>query len=1232
MRRTTGLLALFGAAAVVGAEWMRAPGWILGLGVLLAATLAVWMTTGMPDEPPRTAARIGAVAALTLGASVIWSTYQLRLLERHWDVVREAAVTRASRQLGGELAGAVELVRGLAERAARLQSEPAPRAFASLASVVSRSGPSNGIVLFDPQGRPRAWAGVQRTALTPTGPELSVVTTPFYLWLVARRQTTAGAAVASLMLARSDDVPRAGTALTDRFVDRVGVGLRFLDPRAAPADTDVFDYVPPGSAAGDTLFAVQPVPPREPAAYEERLRLAQRIAALLILSLLLAAGRVGLVSKAPLGLIPAVAAVVVIGRAPLGATFGHASIFSSDTYSAGQLGAYSSSPGAVLLTGIVIFVLASALWRRGLTPSWPGRIVALVGTLAAPYILQTLANGITPPSDGVPTMLWARWQLALVVAAGALVLMAAAMVRGREPPPRAGWWPWVAGAIAIAAAILGLWLWRPVAGWPAWYPYVWAPALLLTLRPMPIRSTMATIAVVAGSSAALLTWGAASQGRVALAGADLEGLGNSADAPSVLRLERLVHEMAVDSAPRTAGDLFLLWRRSSLGADAYPAELDVWTTDGRHLLGLDLVDLNVSDSLVAGVARSAADDGIPEVQPVPMIPGMHAVAAIPVLGGRVVTFTVGPQSRLLQPSLLARFLMGNGDEPEAPYDMVLAPPSAAGAVVTSHVSWSRNAWVLRGERTLDLPGGPRHAHAQIDLRGVSALLQRGALLLVLDVAALALLWILVEAAAGRALPVVRGWWPRARRSLRFRLSVVLALFFLVPTVAFALWSFGRLEAEFRGARQLLIQRTLRDAAGQISSDAMTGDSALADAAQRVQAELLLSRDGILWATSAPVLADLGLADLLVPERVYARIAYGDEIELTADQRAAPAPTLVGFRLIARDEPGSAMVLASPEFLGDRALARREDDLVIALLLAGISGFVAAIVLSGFAAHTLAQPLQRLRAAALGVGAGDAPAIDPGEMPAELEPIRGALAQAAADVESGRRAQRVLAWGEVARQVAHEIKNPLTPIRLGIQHLLRLQKEKPSELNAVLPPTGERILAEIDRLDGIARAFSRFALPSGENVPVDTVDLAMVVRDIVQLYRMGEGATEWIAEAGDGVHALARRDELAEVLVNLCENARDAGATRVVIAARSERGGAIVEVRDDGPGISPDLIARVFEPRFSATTSGSGLGLAIAKRLVESWGGSIAALEPAGRGTVVRLSLRSAPGRAESGGR
>ncbi|MEK7667300.1 MAG: HAMP domain-containing sensor histidine kinase, partial [Gemmatimonadota bacterium] len=329
-------------------------------------------------------------------------------------------------------------------------------------------------------------------------------------------------------------------------------------------------------------------------------------------------------------------------------------------------------------------------------------------------------------------------------------------------------------------------------------------------------------------------------------------------------------------------------------------------------------------------------------------------------------------------------------------------------------------------------------------------------------------------------------------------------------------------------------------------------------------------------------------------------------------------------------------------LSDPSLRRREQDLGIATLVAAALGVLAAVVLSGIAARTVARPIQDLREAALAIGAGEGAGSRLERLPGELEPVYAALQQAAADVERSQRAERVLAWGEMARQVAHEIKNPLTPIRLGIQHLLRVHRERPADLGATLDVSGQRLLAEIDRLDGIARTFSRFALPAPEGPALEPVDVAAAVGEVIKLYRLGESPLQWRLTTEGAPLALARRGELVEVLVNLFENARDAGARAVEVAVstdarahgrpdtRTDREGNQPEgaapavrivVSDDGRGIPPDVQPRVFEPRFSTTSSGSGLGLAIVKRLVDGWGASIALESAVGRGTTVTMRLR-----------
>jgi signal transduction histidine kinase len=216
---------------------------------------------------------------------------------------------------------------------------------------------------------------------------------------------------------------------------------------------------------------------------------------------------------------------------------------------------------------------------------------------------------------------------------------------------------------------------------------------------------------------------------------------------------------------------------------------------------------------------------------------------------------------------------------------------------------------------------------------------------------------------------------------------------------------------------------------------------------------------------------------------------------------------------------------------------------------------------------------------------------------------------------------------MARQVAHEIKNPLTPIRLGVQHLRRARGR--ADFDEILDQNVSRILTEIDRLDEIARAFSRYGGAPEARPPAEPTDVAAAVRDVVALETLGEGQVRWETSVEDGLPAAqAREDELREVLLNLFENARHAQARTVradVRRAVTSDGTAAVtiEVTDDGHGIAAEVLPRIFEPHFSTRTSGSGLGLPISRRMVESWGGEVTIESHVGVGTTVRVTLRTA---------
>ncbi len=239
-----------------------------------------------------------------------------------------------------------------------------------------------------------------------------------------------------------------------------------------------------------------------------------------------------------------------------------------------------------------------------------------------------------------------------------------------------------------------------------------------------------------------------------------------------------------------------------------------------------------------------------------------------------------------------------------------------------------------------------------------------------------------------------------------------------------------------------------------------------------------------------------------------------------------------------------------------------------------------------------------------------------------------------DVTELLKAQRDAAWGEVARRLAHEIKNPLTPIQLSAERLRRKFLGKlPPEDGVVLDRATHTIVQQVEAMKAMVNDFSDYAKPTQLQVKPLPVDAFL--NEVVALYEGGSqklemrlGAPGFIVEA-DPVR-------LRQVMHNLLKNAMEAAGEqgRIVVGSRvgAEEGNKFVEiaVSDSGPGFDPELIGQVFEPYVTSKTKGTGLGLAIVKRIVVEHGGVINADNPAAGGGRVVLRLPAAVPVAEPG--
>lgn len=1208
------------------AEWLRQPSWVLaGLAAVLAV-MTGWAVLSLPGG--RWVRLVVTAIGIGLGAVVLVSQQRLEALASDWPAERERRIQAASQRLAGDLRAELERIVSLAERAARLADLSDDDLFHELEALVPGSGLETGVVVMRPDGSIRAWAGRHHLAPLAAGDSLGARFSAYLSVFETRRHLPDGSTIlASVLLDADPVIPGATRSLSERFRSRTEVGLSVYPPDGAPANGDVFDYEEPTTAGPRVLFSVRPRPPTQAEAAARVLNVGSRLATALAL-LLVPAGMI--LARIPLLRVGFVATVLwLVLRAPALEMVGLEGLASPALFFRELPVGLSTTAGPLLVVGLLVVIVAVRLWRLPGPRGVPALAAGFVMLAAAPYAVRTLGQGITPPVDGVTIPLWLTWETTLLVTTAGLMLMGAALLRRHDGAGRMRW-PLLGAAWALAAAVVGVYAWEGRSGWPEWYTFLWLPALLLVTRPAARWAAILGIAVAAGCAAALMTWGAELEGRVELARRDLAQLGREPELlaePILLGFASRLRDGPVPDGPSA---LLAAWRRSGYDLQGYPVRLELRDGSGarRHVVPLD--ELDVPDSLAADAVRRLAATGRDTVLVLQRTPGLHYLLLQPLAPDTIITAVLGPRTLLVRHARLGRLLASGRARP--PYRMSLSPSAPPAGTVTDVIRWRREGWTIRGERTIRLADGPRQAYATVDMMTPAPLLLRGGLVLILNVALLALLWRLAELAAGDRPRLPR--LGQLRRSFRVQLFAALALFFVLPLASFAGWSLLRLREEASRGRQQAVTQALRDALAAdpgLAADSAAAGERLMAVGERVDVELGVYRGGRLVHATSPVLEAFGLLPPLMAPEAYHEVALAGQREAVGAGPSAGAAGLVGYRSFLLPGSGEPAILAAPQAADDPVLAAQQLELVLALLLASLLGVVAALGAAQAAARRLSRPVSDLRRAALAFGEGRPMLPAPADPPVEFQPVFAAFGKMAEDVranqEAQERAARVLAWGEMASQVAHEIKNPLTPMRLGIQHLQRVWRERQDRIGEALEDTAPRVLAEIDRLDRIARSFSRYGAPS-ESVPsLEPVDLAVVLAEVVPLYRVGKAAMDVEIATTAGLPVRARRDEVKEVLLNLLENARDAGSRRVVLRVV----GRVLTVQDDGRGMPSDMLERIFEPRFSTTTSGSGLGLAIVRRLVEGWGATISVSSIEGEGTQFTLRFdRGGEARSEKG--
>jgi signal transduction histidine kinase len=290
----------------------------------------------------------------------------------------------------------------------------------------------------------------------------------------------------------------------------------------------------------------------------------------------------------------------------------------------------------------------------------------------------------------------------------------------------------------------------------------------------------------------------------------------------------------------------------------------------------------------------------------------------------------------------------------------------------------------------------------------------------------------------------------------------------------------------------------------------------------------------------------------------------------------------------------------------------------------------AVLFTFYIAHRTTRPIRELEQHTRRVGQGDLSARLDVRSGDELGQLAASFNRMTEDLQQAQgqlvKAEKDAAWREMARQVAHEIKNPLTPISLSAGLLERSWQEKSPEFEAILGRTIPMIQRQVENMRQVARDFYAFA---GEHKDPRSVPLGLLLEHVLDLN------AAWAEECGvrldtpkvDGVFVHADPDELQRALLNLVANAIDAmpdgGDLRISVDQLDDQ--VVLELRDTGKGFDPGIADKLFEPYFTTRTSGTGLGLAIVRRVIEDLGGSVELVNAQdGPGAIARLTLPTGP--------
>lgn len=505
-----------------------------------------------------------------------------------------------------------------------------------------------------------------------------------------------------------------------------------------------------------------------------------------------------------------------------------------------------------------------------------------------------------------------------------------------------------------------------------------------------------------------------------------------------------------------------------------------------------------------------------------------------------------------------------------------------------------------------------------------------------------LIWIVNALVNSRfRLKALRNYWQLSlRNQIHGTIIFISVLSFLVIGAASIVFFVNRYQNNNREMLSRVIHIMENEIKTAMNTQATLGDSTSMRTISREQLEVVIRKiseihgtdvnlydlNGNLMVSSLPLPYIKGILSTLMEPVAFYHMDKNNEVQFFQQERIGKLSFVSNYKPVINNDGDKFAYLNIPYFTSESNLKAEISNFLVTII--NLNAFI--FLIAGIVAFYITNRITRTfsiiteKMKMINLEKENEPVVwtrddEIGQLVKEFNTMLGKLD---ASAEALAKTEREGAWREMARQIAHEIKNPLTPMKLSMQYLQKAMGNKPEDVQALTNSVAKTMVEQIDHLSSIASEFNQFANIEHSNKQV--LRLNDVLRSVIELFNADPSVELQYALFQDDIRIEADKSHINRIFTNLIKNAIQAvpegrkPLIRITEIVRNQQ--VVVSVRDNGSGIDEALQAKIFMPNFTTKTSGTGLGLAMCKRMVEHAGGTIWFETEQDAGTIFYVSF------------